>query len=146
MILALTTADMSYNSIIKLGPNTFDGCDRLQDLKLASNKITSVDRDAFQGTVFVISLNYFFILHPIPITLNSVFGLGASSLVRLDLSDNQIRSLSEGVFNSLVSIELDINLYQNPIQCDCSMKWLQDWKAAVSIDRLQQRLMLSTKN
>lgn len=60
------------------------------------------------------------------ITQRSLTGL-QNSLVRLYLSKNQLTTLDECVFHQFTKIDiLRLQLNSNPLECDCSMKWLHD--------------------
>ncbi|XP_042194196.1 leucine-rich repeat transmembrane protein FLRT2 [Callorhinchus milii] len=47
-------------------------------------------------------------------------------LQRLDLSNNQLRTLTQGVFDGMSELK-QILLRNNPWHCDCNMKWVTRW-------------------
>lgn len=60
------------------------------------------------------------------LTQRSMHGL-SNSLVRLYLTHNQLRSIDECVFNGFNKLDvLQLQLTNNPLQCDCGLKWLHD--------------------
>lgn len=60
------------------------------------------------------------------LTQRSMYGL-SNSLVRLYLSHNQLRSIDECVFNGFSKLDvLQLQLNNNPLECDCGLKWLHD--------------------
>jgi len=60
-----------------------------------------------------------------------LFCAGTSSLEFIDLSGNLISSLPAGVFDPLVADSFTVELWENPIQCDCRLQWLQTWMETV---------------
>ncbi|XP_076821886.1 uncharacterized protein LOC143468498 isoform X2 [Clavelina lepadiformis] len=97
----LSGLDLSRNLITELKNGSFKGNSQLRRLLVSSNKIFSVESAAFDG---------------------------ASSLRRLDLSDNLIESLRAGTFTKLGKPLLKINLYENPLNCNCSLRWLKQFE------------------
>lgn len=60
------------------------------------------------------------------VTQRSLAGLH-NSLVRLYLTKNQLTTLDECVFHQFTKIDiLRLQLSMNPLECNCSMKWLHD--------------------
>lgn len=78
---------------------TFQVANQLENLDLNSNQITNI-------------------------TQRSLTGL-ENSLIRLYLNKNQITTLDECVFYQFTKIDiLRLQLSNNPLRCDCDMKWL----------------------
>lgn len=60
------------------------------------------------------------------LTQRSLVGL-STSLVRLYLSGNKLRTLDECVFYEFQKLDiLQLQLNNNPLECDCALKWLHD--------------------
>ena len=52
---------------------------------------------------------------------------GAVKLNEIELSENKLSRFEEGTFDGLKVEELRIEFYENPIICDCKMKWFKQW-------------------
>lgn len=100
-----------WNCSLQTIENHFKGLSKLQNLKLAYNKISNIADDAFVDLVNLenLALNY-----------NRIQFLGAhifdtlAQLEILSLNNNQIKVVQPEIFSSLVKIE-NINLDQNKI-------------------------------
>jgi len=84
----LTPSHSIYFSLTDLQGSPFRDCSQLQQLSLASNKLTSIDKDSF---------------------------LGLSSLVDCDLSNNLLSYLPDNMFNSLSHLE-SLNISVNKLK------------------------------
>jgi len=52
---------------------------------------------------------------------------GCSNLQRLVLYNNNLTSFPEAIKMLTVTNETDIAMEHNPVECSCSMSWIQDW-------------------
>ncbi|XP_069503433.1 polycystin-1 [Ambystoma mexicanum] len=59
-----------------------------------------------------------------------------TSLEHLDISNNQISTLKDGLFDHLFNLS-EINLSWNPFLCDCKLSWLPSWLEEKQITVLQ---------
>lgn len=83
---------------------TFTGLSQVTKLGLAANRIKSVARKAFAGM---------------------------QGLKVLDLKDNAIATIQDGVFSELPALE-ELRLNSSSLLCDCQLKWLPVWITASS--------------
>jgi len=81
------TVDLGYNHLTWLGPRSFSGMPRLENLRLARNRLASLGRDAL---------------------------LNATGLRHLDLSSNRLRTVEEYYFQGLWRLE-ELLLFDNRI-------------------------------
>ena len=58
---------------------------------------------------------------------------GAGNLNLIDLSDNKISDLPQGAFTGISRENVQINLYENRLNCSCSLAWLKTWTNHVRI-------------
>ncbi|XP_006115817.1 slit homolog 3 protein [Pelodiscus sinensis] len=98
----LTLIDLSNNSISMLANYTFINMTQLSTLILSYNRLRCIPVYAFNGL---------------------------KSLRVLTLHGNDISSVPEGSFNDLVSLS-HLALGTNPLNCDCSLRWLSEWVKA----------------
>lgn len=59
--------------------------------------------------------------------IRHIFHSNCSHLRSIDLSENMIERLPVGIFNPLLRDGLQIELWMNPIVCDCRMQWFKQW-------------------
>lgn len=57
---------------------------------------------------------------------------GANKLTSLDLSDNLLETIAANTFDGMAKENLEVNLYENPLNCNCSMRGLKSWIDNVS--------------
>jgi len=57
---------------------------------------------------------------------------GCVKLKYLDLSDNKLTTLTEDNFGEISKESLEIDLYENPLRCDCSSASFRRWYDDVS--------------
>ncbi|PAA85425.1 hypothetical protein BOX15_Mlig016971g3 [Macrostomum lignano] len=95
----LKLLDLSHNQLYGLKSNMFANMSNLESLSVSFNKLACVEARAFAGL---------------------------SKLKVLILQGNDINSLPFGSFDDL-SLLTTIGLNQNPIHCDCNVKWLIDF-------------------
>lgn len=60
------------------------------------------------------------------LTQQTFFGLG-NSLIKLSLSGNNLTTIDKCAFEGLHKLDLlDLEIDENPLKCDCQMKWLYE--------------------
>lgn len=118
---------LNVNGINKIEDNAFHKLDELNFLSLMNNQLHNIT-----------PLTFAFNAHSdVPLTIllwmNSLtddsFENGAFSNthrpVKLDISQNKLTSLAEGVFRDIVKdTKSYLNVEGNPLICDCRLKWL----------------------
>ncbi|XP_060057843.1 leucine-rich repeats and immunoglobulin-like domains protein 2 isoform X2 [Erinaceus europaeus] len=164
---------LSQNSVERISPDAWEFCQRLTELDLSYNHLTRLDESAFVGLSLLDRLNlgdnrithiadgvFRFLSNLQTLNLknneiswaiedaNEVFA-GLTSLTKLILQGNQIKSITKKAFISLESLEhLDLNnnaimsvqenafsqtrlkeliLNTSSLLCDCHLKWLLQW-------------------
>jgi len=146
----VTSLSLDYNKINEIQENAFEGLDeQLQSLSLAQNKIS------FIPTLALSSLHQLNTLHMNDNNISrlqddSFEGFG-EHLHHLWLQNNRISDIPPGAFEHLTSLEWvklnnnelktlkyeliepvlstlkHIDIYKNPLECDCEMKWYKKW-------------------
>ena len=124
--------DLSHNLIESFTLKSFRYAINLTTLILASNKISYIRERSFKGkleTNVVTSAK-----------INIVVCTGAFNLRFIDLTQNNLQNLNEGLFEFLPTDELTVELWENPINCSCNLKWLSFWieKVKVMISQVLQ--------
>ncbi|XP_030628499.1 leucine-rich repeat transmembrane protein FLRT2 [Chanos chanos] len=104
-----------------IAPGTFQDLSNLRELSLARNSLMTPPR-LLPGTSLVKLNLQENQIEDIPVTAFA----GLHRLEKLDISSNQLQSLKQGVFDSLVSLRL-LNVRNNLWRCDCSIKWVIEW-------------------
>jgi len=146
----VTSLSLDYNKIYKVQPGAFNGLDeQLQFLSLAANKISTVPTSALRPLHQLNTLH----LNDNNISRleeNSFEGFG-EHLHNLWLQNNKICEIPSGTFEDLTTLEWvklnnnelttvryeliepilstlkHIDIYKNPLVCDCEMKWYKKW-------------------
>ncbi|XP_078602449.1 uncharacterized protein LOC144876732 [Branchiostoma floridae x Branchiostoma japonicum] len=112
------------NPIANIRPNQFYNMSQLEELYLNDMLLDVLDSDIFKDLTSLIKLdmssNYF---KSIPPTLFRKL----RRLEYLDLSFNQLSYLPQQAFQTLHSLRT-VRLGENPLQCDCDLKWLKVWE------------------
>lgn len=104
-----------------IAPGTFQDLVTLRELSLARNSLTSPP--PFLPGEVLIKLNFQEnLLSQLPVRAFA----GLHKLQRLDISNNQLQSLTQGVFDDLVSLR-QLTVRSNRWLCDCSIKWVVSW-------------------
>ncbi|XP_043944837.1 polycystin-1 [Protopterus annectens] len=103
------------------GPNRMDIPPHTAILDLSYNEITFVDVP-FEALT---SLKKLYLQGN---NISDIGGIltGRPLLSVLDLSNNQISAIEDGVFAKLFNLS-EINLSSNPLICDCKLAWLPGW-------------------
>ena len=120
---ASQTIDLSFNHLSLIRENSFK-VDSVLNLNLAFNRLIA---NSFQNT-FIRSFGSSKIQSSKDSNLKDSFELLSLSLF---LNDNNITHLDHDVFHSLLessSPSTSINVANNPIKCDCRVKWILDAK------------------
>jgi len=101
--------------------DSFDSFRNLQRLRFSSNSLKNLPRNFLSSSILSLDLqrNQFDRL-PYLIERNS------SKLIDLDLSSNQISTLNTNDLFSYPNLKT-IGLTNNPLNCDCHLKWIQQW-------------------
>ncbi|XP_039264697.2 uncharacterized protein LOC120340487 [Styela clava] len=111
---------LANNKISNVQANSFKRASGLRWLELAGNKIMRLDKRAFTG---------------------------AEKLRLLDLSDNLLETLPPGVFDSLHDEEqVSVEMYENPIRCDCSLRWLKLWSDNLPFQDIRYKCLQPKRN
>ena len=63
--------------------------------------------------------------------MNILYCAGATKLTVIDLSDNLLQSIPPRTFDGLTKENIQIDLYENPLLCDCSMAPFRQWSDQV---------------
>ena len=88
--------NLSHSDILHIHSFAFNHSEHIGIVDLSSSMISNLDSNAFDHL---------------------------SNVSLLDLSGNLIRFLDKSIFQQLIHSIKQINLDNNPIQCDCSMEW-----------------------
>ncbi|XP_021121356.1 leucine-rich repeats and immunoglobulin-like domains protein 2 isoform X2 [Heterocephalus glaber] len=164
---------VSQNAIEKISPDAWEFCQRLSELDLSYNQLTRLDESAFVGLSLLERLNlgdnrvthiadgvfrFLSNLQTLDLRNNEISWAiedaseaftGLTSLTKLILQGNQIKSITKKAFIGLESLEhLDLNnnaiisiqenafsqihlkeliLNTSSLLCDCHLKWLLQW-------------------
>ena len=88
--------NLSHSDISRIHPYVFENCEHIGEIDLSSSLISTIDSHAFDR-LWNISL--------------------------LNLNGNLIRFFEKAIFQQLINSIKQINLDNNPIQCDCTLEW-----------------------
>ena len=88
--------NFSHSEISHIHPYVFQNSENLGEIDLSSSLISTIDSKAFDD-LFNVSL--------------------------LNLNGNLIRSFEKTIFQQLITSIKQIDLDNNPIQCDCTLEW-----------------------
>nr|AVK72306.1 slit1 protein [Isodiametra pulchra] len=106
----LRTVDFSNNDIREIRKEIFQDLPNLQKALFRNNRISCITNDTFSGNKHLELLSFF---------------------------NNDIRTVEENPFQKLPLLAT-LNLYSNPLVCNCHMRWLNEW-----INSLGPRLMVT---
>ncbi|KAJ3607103.1 hypothetical protein NHX12_026617 [Muraenolepis orangiensis] len=104
-----------------IAPGTFQDLANLRELALARNSLTFPPPLLPSQSLLKLSLQENQI-DQIPVTAFA----GFHRLERLDVSGNQLQTLTQGVFDGLMNLK-QITVRNNPWRCDCAVKWVVVW-------------------
>ncbi|EFN82581.1 leucine-rich repeat transmembrane protein FLRT1 [Harpegnathos saltator] len=92
---------LRYNHITIIDSRLFAGIIRLENLYLQYSNIETVDANTFEWM---------------------------DSIRQIFINDNNISTLPKGLFDSVISHKnsLILSIHNNPWNCDCNLKWMQD--------------------
>lgn len=116
----LNELDFSYNKISKIDRNTFKSLPNLKRLDLSHNLLESIDHTFGQRTALEyldLSSNVMKVVGSNLIALNP-------RLKSLNLAHNGITELKQADFRNAPGSLKHIDLTGNPINCDCSLRWV----------------------
>lgn len=88
--------NLSHGEISRIHAYAFQGCEHIGEIDLSSSLISNIDVNAFEQ-------------------INNV--------TLLNLNGNLIRLFEKSIFQRLINSIKQINLDNNPIQCDCTLEW-----------------------
>ena len=100
ILAGLQTLRLAHNNIINVPDSTFLQLNQMTKLDLSYNDITSLSQ-------------------------KSLYGL-QGSLTSINLENNQISTLDNCVFYQFDKLKT-IRLKENPLNCDCRLRWLRTW-------------------
>ncbi|KAH9283513.1 Slit -like protein 2 protein [Echinococcus granulosus] len=103
---SLETLLLSHNKILEITPDAFKDLSNLKSLVLSGNGLRCIHPDAFSGL---------------------------KQLKVLILQNNDISILANGTFRELEQMN-NLALGQNPLHCDCNLRWLHDYFRLKSLD------------
>ena len=124
---ALQELSIKYCSIEHLHHLTFLGLISLQKLSLRGNNIHQLHQDLLQGLAQVRSMNLQgnFLSY-----LDEAIFSNNAKLTTLSLANNKFTSFNQSTFQPIKPSLSSIDLSNNPINCNCDLKWLLDWLSA----------------
>ncbi|CAF1666962.1 unnamed protein product [Adineta ricciae] len=93
---SIRLVNLSHSDISHIHSNAFQNCEHIGEIDLSSSLISTIDIHAFDQLENVSVLN---------------------------LKGNLIRSFEKSIFQPLLFTVKQINLDNNPIQCDCTIEW-----------------------
>ncbi|XP_034183057.2 uncharacterized protein LOC117605633 [Osmia lignaria lignaria] len=99
---------------------------KLLILSLRENSIGTIERELFIGVPSVTSL--YLDNSKVETVAQDTLEPMASSIIQLFLNSNNIVTLPEGLFDSIIKFRQAFHLTatDNPWHCNCSLKWIQD--------------------
>ncbi|XP_037305179.1 leucine-rich repeat transmembrane protein FLRT2 [Pungitius pungitius] len=104
-----------------IAPGTFQDLETLRELALARNSLTFPPPLLPSQSLVKLSLQENQI-NQIPVAAFA----DLIRLERLDISSNQLQTLTQGVFDGLQSLR-HLMVRNNPWRCDCAVKWVVVW-------------------
>lgn len=108
-----------------IAPGTFQDLSNLRELALGRNSLTFPPPLLPSQSLIKLSLQENQI-DQIPVAAFAAL----NRLERLDVSSNQLQTLTQGVFDGLSSLK-HLMVRNNPWRCDCGIKWVVVWLKAL---------------
>ncbi|CAF2772612.1 unnamed protein product [Rotaria sp. Silwood2] len=93
---SIRLVNLSHGEISRIHSFAFQGCEHIGEIDLSSSLISNIDTNAFDQT---------------------------NNISLLNLNGNLIRLFEKSIFQRLINSIKQINLDNNPIQCDCTLEW-----------------------
>lgn len=146
----VTSLSLDYNKISDIAPEAFNGLEeQLQFLSLAANKIsfvptaalrplhqlntlhlndnniTRLEEDSFQG--FGEHLHNLWLQNNKICEIPSGTFEDLTTLEWVKLNNNELTTLRYELIEPILSTLKHIDIYKNPLICDCEMKWYRAW-------------------
>ncbi|XP_035693649.1 leucine-rich repeat-containing protein 15-like [Branchiostoma floridae] len=154
--LRLTHLYLDYNPISRIAAGAFRGLEGLQILYLANMpELANIEDSAFANLHHLRELYLFgnfllsaihrdaflglWSLHKLSMWHTALSGLEPDvfrhlrTLKELLLNGNVLSTLDSRIFNCLDSLE-EVYLYDNPLRCDCRLRWLRVWMETTTVN------------
>jgi len=151
----LTSLSIDYNKIIHVQPRAFSGLDaQLQTLSMAANKLSEVPTESLRPLHQLITLHlndnnltrllvdtfeeYGEHIQNLWLQSNKISRIEEdcfmelSTLEWLKLNNNELRSLPYTLMEPVLMSLKYIDVYKNPLVCDCEMRWYRKWYFTVN--------------
>ena len=119
---SLGSISLAENNIQEVPSAIFVLLHLMRSINLAKNNISIVYSRAFSGAIFLehVHLNQNTIYN---VPSDAFYGLTRLKTLRLD--DNQLQTLGEDcILRGIEKSVLDLNLWNNPIDCTCRIAWI----------------------
>ena len=100
---SIRLVNLSHSDITRIHSHAFQDCEHIGEIDLSSSLISNIDSNAFDKLENVSLLN---------------------------LNGNLIRFFDKSIFQPLLGAIKQINLDNNPIQCDCTLEWYLEQRSA----------------
>lgn len=146
----VTSLSLDYNKIYDIHPEAFNGLDeQLQFLSLAANKISSVPTAALRplhqlNTLHLNDNNISRLqedsfegfgehLHNLWLQNNKICEIPSGTFEELTtlewvkLNNNELTTVQYELIEPVLSTLKHIDIYKNPLICDCELKWYKKW-------------------
>jgi len=153
----LTSLSLDYNKLKTIHPEAFSGLEeQLQFLSLAANKISYVPTSALRplhqlNTLHLNDNNvsrleedsfveYGGHIHNLWLQNNKISEIPSTTfeelttLEWLKLNNNELKSLPYELVEPVLSTLKHVDIYKNPLVCDCEMKWYKKWYISDIVD------------
>ncbi|XP_064077593.1 oplophorus-luciferin 2-monooxygenase non-catalytic subunit-like [Macrobrachium nipponense] len=107
------------NTITSIDDQTFSTLHSLQQVDLTANQIKKIGRHTFifNGTVTSLYLSF-----------NSISSLGENAMMgvtnMMNIESNSLKTFDEGVWRPVLEDGAVVSIKNNPLQCDCDIRWL----------------------
>ncbi|CAH1245846.1 SLIT2 [Branchiostoma lanceolatum] len=154
--LRLTHLYLDYNPISRIEAGAFRGLQGLQILYLANMpELANIEDSAFANLHHLRELYLFgnfllsaihrdaflglWSLHKLSMWHTALSGLEPDvfrhlrNLKELLLNGNVLSTLDASIFRCLDSLE-EVYLYDNPLRCDCRLRWLREWMETTDVN------------